>query len=391
MSIRIRAYNVLFGDSLLVSWDEADGRHHAWIDFGNFLNDSDDMFPEVYNDVLGQTDGKLDLLVVTHRHMDHMKGFYRLMDPIAKKFKIKKIWYAHVTKSLDGQFKIAEQQISERSLLPAWVRKGEGMLGQMYWNNFGVQGLSVKDQMDEIIKGLRPAPAHAVYRGMNMAKVLPQGVKRLKIKILAPEKDSSAYFQPLEQALAMRKQLDNHFDKLEVRGVRLPEDVPFRKEKGKPDKGAALDWLADFSRLRRQLRSGGLDLLGAVDKTRNNTSVVLALEYGKTRLLLAGDAEEKSWELMRKSGVKFASTMIKVAHHGSINASPTWSYSKVFPAAAASNGVILSTDPGRYKGENEVPKREVVAGWRGRVANVGEHFKRTNTVKPGKHVDLEYD
>ena len=40
MSITLRAYNVLFGDALLVSWNEADGVHHAWVDFGNFHNDA---------------------------------------------------------------------------------------------------------------------------------------------------------------------------------------------------------------------------------------------------------------------------------------------------------------------------------------------------------------
>jgi hypothetical protein len=44
MSITLRAYNVLFGDALLVSWDEDDGQHHAWVDFGNFHNDANAVF-----------------------------------------------------------------------------------------------------------------------------------------------------------------------------------------------------------------------------------------------------------------------------------------------------------------------------------------------------------
>lgn len=391
MSIRVRAYNVLFGDSLLVSWDEADGPHHAWIDFGNFVNDPNAVFSTVYSDVLAETGGKVDLLVATHRHMDHMEGFYCWLDSIARDFKIKKVWYAHVTKGLDDQFTLAEQQIRERSLLPAWVQNGEGVLGQIYRNNFGVQGITVEDRMDAIIKKLRPTPSHAVYRGMNMTDVLPDGIKHLQIEILAPEKDSSAYFEPLEQALAMRVEMDDHFRKFGLRAKQVPDGLPFHREKGKQGKGAPLDWLADFSRLRRKLRSGGLDLLGAVDKTRNNTSVVLALTYGQTRLLFAGDAEEKSWELMQKKGADFESTMIKVAHHGSINASPPWSYAKVFPASAASNGVIISTDPTRYTGENEVPKEEVVENWQGRVVNVGDFFKRTDTVGLGEHVEIKYD
>src|SRR4029434_4136270 len=74
MSITLRAYNVLFGDALLVSWDEDDGAHHAWVDFGNFHNDANAVFEKVYNDVLLRTGGKLDLLVITHRHLDPIEG-----------------------------------------------------------------------------------------------------------------------------------------------------------------------------------------------------------------------------------------------------------------------------------------------------------------------------
>ena len=88
MSIEIRAYNVLFGDCLLVSWDESDGEHHAWIDFGNFSNDPNAVFSTVYDKVLARTGGKLDLLVITHKHMDHLEGFYSLRDSIANNFTI---------------------------------------------------------------------------------------------------------------------------------------------------------------------------------------------------------------------------------------------------------------------------------------------------------------
>ena len=100
MSITLRAYNVLFGDALLVSWDEDDGAHHAWVDFGNFHNDANAVFEKVYNDVLARTAGKLDLLVITHRHLDHMEGFYSLRKRFKSGLHDSALWYAHVTASL---------------------------------------------------------------------------------------------------------------------------------------------------------------------------------------------------------------------------------------------------------------------------------------------------
>ena len=109
MSITLRAYNVLFGDALLVSWDEDDGAHHAWVDFGNFHNDANAVFEKVYNDVLSRTGGKLDLLVITHRHLDHMEGFFSLRKRFKADFTIQRLWHAHVTPSLDHVFEIAER------------------------------------------------------------------------------------------------------------------------------------------------------------------------------------------------------------------------------------------------------------------------------------------
>lgn len=79
--------------------------------------------------------------------------------------------------------------------------------------------------------------------------------------------------------------------------------------------------------------------------------------------MLAGDAEEKSWEIMKHNGANLSSHVIKVAHHGSINASPDWSFKKVLTRRRKSNAAIISTDSSRYTGENEVPKEEVVDGW----------------------------
>jgi len=261
MSITLRAYNVLFGDCLLVSWDEDDDEHHAWVDFGNFSNDPNAVFSSVYNDVRGRTGGKLDLVVVTHRHMDHLEGFYSFRKSMANDFTIKKIWYAHVSPGLDDQFKITEKQIHDLGLLPDWIMRGEGVLGQIYRNNFGIKGLSIEDRMDGFLSVLHKTPAHAVFRGVNMENIFPDGVSKLKIEVLAPEEDSSLYFEPLREILLTRCRLDNYFKSQHA--LAEPPDLgsPFGQSETKYEEGSFFDMLADFSRLRRKLQSGGLDLL----------------------------------------------------------------------------------------------------------------------------------
>ena len=382
MSITLRAYNVLFGDALLVSWDEDDGEHHAWIDFGNFHNDPNAVFEKIYDDVRSRTAGRLDLLVITHRHLDHMEGFHRLRKRFKADFTIERLWYAHVTPSVDHVFTIAERAL--RNLLPASIPDSDSDIGRMFRNNFGAKGDKIRKQMAAILKdiGVPASRTFRIHRGLDLKHALPPGLNALDIEVLAPETSSKRYLQPLEHALRARgiaiataaggrvtATRENPFD-----GVRA---VRFHRSQ--------LSGLADFARLRRQLQSGGLDVLAAVDTTRNNTSIVMRLTHGSARLLLVGDAEEMSWELMRNTGAPLAASVMKIGHHGSINSSPEWSFSKVMPKKLAGNAAIVSTDPTRFTGENEVPKSEVLTGWRARL-KTGKRLLRTDSKLLGDSV-----
>jgi hypothetical protein len=381
MSITLRAYNVLFGDALLVSWDEDDGAHHAWVDFGNFHNDANAVFEMVYNDVLTRTGGKLDLLVITHRHLDHMEGFFSLRKRFKADFTIQRVWHAHVTSSLDHVFEIAERTL--RSVLPASIPDSDTDIGRVFRNNFGASGDKIRQQMADILKdiGVPASRIFKIHRGLNLKQALPPGLKRLGIEVFGPEKDSKRYLQPLEHALQARGIAISA-----VNGqIKAIKRDPFAGARAVKFRQSPLAGLADVARLRRQLQSGGLDVLGAVDTTRNNTSIVMRLTHGAARLLLVGDAEEMSWEIMRKNGAPLNADVIKVGHHGSINASPAWSFTTVMPTKLAANAAVISTDDDRFTGENEVPKDSVLNGWRGRLKNTSR-LLRTDSKNLGESV-----
>lgn len=403
MSITLRAYNVLFGDSLLVSWDEDDGRHHAWIDFGNFLNDRNDVFEVVMDDVRRVTrpagGGKsvLDLVVVTHRHLDHMEGFYTTRSRFKRDFSIKKLWHAHVTRGLDAQFKIIERFLADTDAIPLATREGDGTIGRVFRNNFGIQNLTTRDRMDAVLDELpcTKSNQHTVHRLSKRSSIMPPGLRRLRIDVLGPERNSRAYLKPLEEAARSHVAVGQF---LAAAGRRRANagDGPIGGAGGVRAERSRLIKLADFSRLRRKIRSGGLDLLAAVDKTRNNTSIVLKLTYDDQHsLLLTGDAEEKSWEIMQEKGLIEAADCIKVAHHGSHNASPAGLFRTVFPRQRRANAVMISTDPTRYPSErfeNEVPKGEVVEEWKKRLptATRRSRLKRTDGVAAGKCVQVTF-
>lgn len=391
MSLTIRAYNVLFGDCLLVTWDEHDGsKHHAWIDFGNMSNDANTPFEPIYDQILALTDGHLDLVVITHRHMDHLEGFYSLRRRFAEDFQIDRLWYAHVDPTVDDQFALAENAL--RARLPLSLREGDGDAAQLFLKNFGVQGLTILDRMEEILDTLPAVSHHAVHRETDVDTVKPPGMQRLEIEILAPEKDSSAYLQDSDDESLAGSRLSDYLSPGSAENADAPSASTSVLPPGQRAENSKLSELADFARLRRKLRArGALDLLRAADKTRNNTSVALRLRYGDSSVLLPGDAEHRSWELMDQKPETLRADVIKIAHHGSINASPDWSYQRVMPHRRARNAAILSTDPSRYppdKNENEVPHEDVVRGWSRRLTQPSR-LARTDEVAASACVVVE--
>src|SRR5688500_16883857 len=133
MRLAVRAYNVGFGDCILISWDEADRVHHAWVDFGTHHNDDRAVYQDVYDDILARTGGRLDLLLISHRHLDHLEGFYQLRTRLQNEFQVARIWHAHVTPQADGQFKIASDALG--LMLPRELQAGSGVIGDVYRNN----------------------------------------------------------------------------------------------------------------------------------------------------------------------------------------------------------------------------------------------------------------
>jgi hypothetical protein len=387
MSITLRAYNVLFGDALVVSWDEDDGVHHAWIDFGNFHNDPNAVFEKVYNDVLARTGGKLDLLVITHRHLDHMEGFHSLRKRFKADFTINRLWHAHVTPAVDHVFTIAERSL--RNMLPASIPDSDTDIGRMFRNNFGAKGDKIRKQMAAILKdiGVPASRTFKIHRGLDLKSALPPDLKALEIEVLAPETNSKRYLQPIEHALQARGIAISSATGGRIKTTR--ED-PFDGARAVKFNRSTLAGLADVARLRRQLQTGGLEVLAAVDTTRNNTSIVMRLTHGSARLLLVGDAEEMSWEIMRKNGAPLRASVMKIGHHGSINSSPDWSFSEVMPKKLAGNAAVVSTDPTRFTGENEVPKAGVLSGWRGRL-KTGTRLLRTDSKLLGDSVAVTLD
>jgi competence protein ComEC len=76
------------------------------------------------------------------------------------------------------------------------------------------------------------------------------------------------------------------------------------------------------------------DLSGKQFENLNNSSVVGKLTFGKTSFLFTGDAETEVEEKLLNAGVDFKVDVLKVAHHGSKNATSQEFLDKVQPKFA---------------------------------------------------------
>src|SRR4051812_18328635 len=77
-SLTIRAYQVGFGDCFLLTFHYKAEDRHVLIDFGSTelpKTAPKDLMMLVANDIAAECAGKLDAIVATHRHRDHISGF----------------------------------------------------------------------------------------------------------------------------------------------------------------------------------------------------------------------------------------------------------------------------------------------------------------------------
>ena len=326
----IRCYNVGVGDCFYLRIPDGAEQLHLLIDCGS-LGDY-----AVLKNVLAQikqelpldpqtNERRLDLLVATHKHEDHIKGF----DP--KSFTgitIKNIWMsvmmdkqhpqAELSQQLDQAATRLVQLIDEDSITNPKLRLLMGMFGI---NNQGAEKALSVDLPTK--NRIRPR----FVKAGDTAADLNFPLQDTKITVLAPENDIDFFYLGREN----RNLVD---------GLNLFEGEfkPYAKSKrvATPNNIS----MQDFKVLQSRMLSSAFFFANESNKVINNSSVVLLIEWKNRRLLFVGDAEwdgkfaegkrNGSWNVMwnqRKELLNKPLHFLKIGHHGSINATP-WDVNK---------------------------------------------------------------
>lgn len=317
----VRAYNVGFGDAVLVSVPEltGDGREetrHVLIDVGNLLagdGNGDEVFTQVVQDVVDRTGGTVDLYVMTHEHLDHVQGLlaaHRAGISLAARHtwltgSAHPDYYAThpsaeekrrgVALALEDAHRVV--QAAPDPWLEMMVRNNSAMLPP------GALGLRTSDYVDHLRCIAPPDRTHYVDRTTALHGKHP--FTEASVRILAPEEDTSTYYGRAVGGPA-----------LTAAGAASAAPV------GSPAAGLSVPPVGvepgAFFDLQASRRQGIRHRIREIDKANNNTSVVFQLEWRGWRLLFAGDAELTSWKRMHAQGLESVH-FVKISHHGSHN------------------------------------------------------------------------
>ena len=402
--LRVRMYRVGFGDFFLLTVPSPeDGPQHILIDCGVTKGTSGKgdigTIKAAVRHMAQETGNELALIIVTHRHQDHIVGFSRC-EEVFSNFKVGAIWMSHWETEYDED--VVKFQ-AELTALAADVHRHlalrgaadpvsaqmMGMVANAVGPEEGPGGGSNAKSLLLLKTGLGPKPVY-LHRG-HKAK-LPKELVRagLEADILGPPPPDALAFMKLKD---LKKGVGQFLgaaggDGGGVEAERAapfgqawcggPEDYPVaafrewgpRKEgkHGPPERHAA--------RVEKAIADSQPEMLLTAAKTLdgflNNQSLVVLFTWKGRKLLFAGDAQAGNWEYWlydlekpSKAGLETlaqASASIlgsldfyKVGHHGSTNATPIAAVSAMGDGFAA----MCSTEADTFGSEDnqsEVPR-----------------------------------
>jgi hypothetical protein len=327
----VRAYNVEVGDCIYCRIPKA-RKVGGVIDDFHILIDCGSVGPaaplgvaianlETMLPAAGSGKKRLDLLVVTHEHKDHIAGF----DPaLFANIRIERIW---MNAAMDPDHPQAGRTLELHRLATTAMR------------NLAALNLSLSPELEELValygvnndaamealretlpsnNGISPTYVHA---GMTLAELgLP--LQGAKIRVIGPEEDIDRFYLGAEA--------DEDLQGLIATGAAF-KDQPLKPTTTFPENISR----ADFRRLQSRMLSTAFAFTELSSRVTNNTSIVLLIEWKGKRLLFVGDAEwdtkykegkaNGAWNVMwkrRKTRLNAPIHFLKIGHHGSENATP---------------------------------------------------------------------
>ena len=327
--IRIRMYRPGFGDCFLLTFGSGKSSGQVLIDFGAHMHGEIGTMDQIMEDIEKETKKKLDLLIATHAHRDHISGFGKFAARFAK-FAIKEVWLPWTDNPKDPDARtFTRKHLALYTKIETHLRVALGATDADPRYALALDALANlrgnETATSELARGFGTgATVSYLEAGNSMRKV--GTIAGLSAEIQGPSRDQRFLTR-------MDPPADQHF--LTGANDTTGSVHPFPKleiREGEPDYAAIVK---DGQLVLDNQTLDGLHELAeapaervalALDNVRNNTSLVVVFRFQGRTLLFPGDAQWGNWQSW--IGTDAAKQLLgevdflKVAHHGSENATP---------------------------------------------------------------------
>lgn len=379
---RITMYDVGFGDCFLLTVPYRGERaRQVLIDCGSHQASTAHL-TRVAEQVRADCGGKLDAIVVTHRHKDHLSAFgkeapAKVFAGLAPDLAVqpwtedpqadaqaegpKKSGAPHLSVGahLLGLAQAQEFAAELVTRLKSGSPQLHGASGRVQADLAAIAELSIANK--QAITWLASVPKDREYLFAGaVAEKLGALLPGVGVRVLGPPtlrqtqdirheaRSGGVEFWKLQQALAAAA--GREAPTTDEGSPLFPAAPTVDPALASPqDRGA-------IERLHRVQLDNVQWIVRSLDEALNNTSLILLFTVGRHRLLFAGDAQVENWAyaLSREDLVEGLqeTSVYKVGHHGSGNATPRTMWGRLHdkrPARATLQS-LLSTEGGAYPG-----------------------------------------
>ncbi len=326
-TLRIRMYRVGFGDCFLVSVPVEGSHRHLLIDCGVHPNGNIGTMAKVVADVRKETNDHLAVVVATHEHADHLSGFGAHAAEFAR-VQVDEVWMPW---AMDQGHPDAAAMRRRRLAMASELEQHFAAVGATPEARAVVANLTGNDKaLATLTAGFAGTPevrflgARERETGVNLLKE-PAGLRGVTVRVLGPPADPKLLRQ-------MEPPASERYLRLGPRGGQVPVNglEPFASRWRARSPAATRRRLgftrADEQEAQERLNRSLEDVAFALDSFVNNTSLVLLFTVRGQHLLFPGDAQYGNWKSWLDgtdaSALLDQVSFLKVAHHGSYNATP---------------------------------------------------------------------
>ncbi len=368
--LKVRMYRVGFGDFFLVTVPTGGGDRYIVIDCGVFKGTTGKgdigSIEEAVEDLFKTTSGQLALVIMTHRHADHIAGFSRAAERF-KDFKASMVWMPYWEQFNDAP------QTSAASSLQADVNRLAMQLAMQFRGRTDEAARDALSQLSDATGfefdaattgGKTGGGSNAValdllknHLGDNGKNVryyahgddpeLPPELDGLSAKIYGPPPQDAKAFMKMTD---LKKGVGQYLDSTTSSDAGAKAIHPFgphwcnNQHKHYPQEDAQ-GYPIKYQEIEKLVVDAQPDMLAAaaakIDTFLNNQSLVVLFTFAGKNLLFVGDAQAGNWEhwlykldapindptkagSLTEDSQQILQTIdfYKVGHHGSTNATP---------------------------------------------------------------------